>query len=63
MKYLSYSIGRMPRDGLVITFIAKVVCAGENRYSIIIPKEYSKDGKRLKGKYVRAILEEVSKKN
>jgi hypothetical protein len=50
----------MPRDGLVITFIAKVVSAGENRYSIIFPKEYSKEGKRLKGKYVRAILEQVS---
>jgi hypothetical protein len=53
----------MSRHGLAITFIAKVVSAGENRYSILFPKEYSKDGKRLKGKYVRAILEEVSKKN
>ena len=52
----------MSRDGLVITFIAKVVSVGENRYSIVFPKEYSKDGKRLKGKYVRAILEELSKK-
>ncbi|MGA9151078.1 MAG: hypothetical protein WBZ36_10895 [Candidatus Nitrosopolaris sp.] len=52
----------MPRDGLLITFIAKVVSAGENRYSIIFPKGCSKDGKRLKGKYIRAILEEVSKK-
>jgi hypothetical protein len=38
------SIGRMPQDEAVITFIAKVVSAGENRYSIIFPKEYSKDG-------------------
>jgi hypothetical protein len=53
----------MSRHGLAITFIAKVVSVGENRYSILFPKEYSKDGKRLKGKYVRAILEEVSKKN
>ena len=52
----------MSRGGLVITFIAKVVTAGENQYSIIFPKEYSKEGKRLKGKYVRAIIEEVSKK-
>lgn len=52
----------MSRGGLAITFIAKVVSVGENRYSIIFPKEYSKEGKRLKGKYVRAILEEVSKK-
>jgi hypothetical protein len=53
----------MPRDGLVITFVAKVVSADENRYSIIFPKEYSKEGKRLKGKYVRAILEQMSEKN
>jgi hypothetical protein len=53
----------VPRDGLVITFIAKVVDACENRYSIILPKEYSKESKRLKGKYVRAILEEMPKKN
>jgi hypothetical protein len=33
---------------------------GENRYSIVFPKEYNKDGRRLEGKYVRAILEEVS---
>ncbi len=50
----------MSEDGLVITFIAKVVSMGGNRYSIVFPKKYSKDGKRLKGKYVRAILEEVS---
>jgi hypothetical protein len=29
MKYLSYSIALMARDGLVITFIAKVVSADE----------------------------------
>ncbi|MFZ0511418.1 MAG: hypothetical protein WAM14_07425 [Candidatus Nitrosopolaris sp.] len=50
----------MSEDGLVITFIAKVVSMRENRYSIVFRKEYSKDDKRLKGKYVRAILEEVS---
>jgi hypothetical protein len=32
----------------------------ENRYSIVFPKEYSKDGNRLKGKHVKPILEEVS---
>jgi hypothetical protein len=53
----------MSRAGLTITFIAKVVSAGENRYSIIFPMEYGKEGKRLKGKYVRAILEQMSEKN
>jgi hypothetical protein len=52
----------MSGDGLVITFIAKVVGMGKNQYSIVFPKEYSKDGKRLEGKYVRAILEELSVK-
>jgi hypothetical protein len=34
---------------MLITFVAKV-SADENRYSIIFPKEYGKEGRRLKGK-------------
>ena len=45
---------RVPRDRL-----AKVFDACD---PIIFPKEYSKEGKRLKGKHVCVILVDVSKK-
>jgi hypothetical protein len=45
---------------LRVKFIAKVTSMGEDRYVLILPKEYNKDGKRLKGKYVKAVLEEIS---
>jgi hypothetical protein len=43
-----------------VKFIGKVSRMGDDRYLIFFPKEYVKDGKRLKGKHVRVILEEVS---
>lgn len=43
-----------------VKFITKVSTMGDNRYLIFFPKEYVKDGKRLKGKHVRVILEEMS---
>jgi hypothetical protein len=46
-----------------VKFIAKVTSMGESRYMVIFPREYNKDGKHLRGKYVKAILEEITMEN
>jgi hypothetical protein len=43
-----------------VKFIGKVSSMGENRYVLIFPRALNRDGKRLKGKHVRATLEEIS---
>jgi hypothetical protein len=46
--------------GFKVKFIAKVTSMGEDRYMVIFPREQNKDGKHLKGKYVKVILEEIT---
>jgi hypothetical protein len=41
-------------------FIGKVSSMGKDRYVLIFPQAHNKAGKVLKGKHVRATLEEIS---
>jgi hypothetical protein len=43
-----------------VKFISKVSTMGQDRYLVFFPKDFAKYGKRLKGKHVRVILEEMS---
>ena len=43
-----------------VKFISKVSTMGQDRYLVFFPKDFSKYGKRLKGKHVRVILEEMT---
>jgi len=43
-----------------VRFISRVSSMSDQRYLIFFPKDYIGDGKRLKGKHVRVILEEIA---
>jgi hypothetical protein len=43
-----------------VKFIGKVSSMGKDRYVLIFPRVHNKAGKVLKGKHVRATLEEIS---
>jgi hypothetical protein len=42
-----------------VQFVAKISTMGKDRFVMIFPKTENKVGKQLRGKYVKAALEEI----
>ncbi len=42
-----------------VQFVAKISTMGKDRFVMIFPKTQNKVGKQLRGKYVKATLEEI----
>ncbi len=49
----------MAEQNMKVQFVAKISTMGKDRFVMIFPKMQHKVGKQLRGKYVKATLEEI----